>query len=173
MQPIELFQHILDSGLRLRVRVTGRSMRPMVRSGDVALVAPVSNRALFPGDLILFRNRHGQPVLHRILFRRQTVGMPPFYRTKGDACLAFDPPVGDGDILGRVIRIERCHHGGTASILDLDTPFWKRLNFILALAHRGLNRLVTPWYRFRQSRLSTGLKTTGVSPVDSKPIIAP
>ena len=73
MRAMELFEGLLSEGLTLRLKVTGRSMNPFLKSGDVVSVKQSSITSLHSGDLILFRNTHGMPVLHRVIRTRSFV----------------------------------------------------------------------------------------------------
>lgn len=116
-------------------------MAPLIRSGDTVTVVSAKDRAPGRGDLILFVNRRGSPVLHRIvkIVVAETGGR--VYRTKGDAQGMFDEPVVPEALLGRVVRIERRRRGLWGAHIDLDAPFWQRIGPLLADFHRIVNRL--------------------------------
>lgn len=130
---------LLHQGTSVRVRVTGASMAPLIRSGDTVTVAPVKERIPDRGDLILFVNRCGAPVLHRIVKIADT-GTGTVYRTKGDAQGMFDEPVAHDAVLGRVVRIARRRRGLCGADIDLDAPFWQRIGPLLAAFHLLVNR---------------------------------
>ncbi len=107
-EKLELFDEILGRGARLRVRVSGRSMLPALRPGDVVDLEKVDAGVLRKGDIILFRGRPGgAPVLHRIESVRREAGRPVALRTRGDALAAPDEAIGPGDVLGKVVAGER------------------------------------------------------------------
>lgn len=66
-QLAELITLQLENGGRARLTVTGSSMLPMLRSrrDSVELVPPSSLQE--KGDIILYRRKNGQYVLHRII----------------------------------------------------------------------------------------------------------
>lgn len=70
--PMERLREVLDLQLsqgRAVLPVTGGSMHPMLRAGDlVRLVLP--SGAWRPGDIILYQRVDGQYVLHRIIKER-------------------------------------------------------------------------------------------------------
>ena len=137
----DLFESVLGRGLRLCFHVTGASMAPLIRSGDAVVVERVGACNLKPGDLILFVNRLGSPVLHRVLRIARDATGGALLRTKGDAQGMFDEPVEPSAVLGRVVRIERSGHGLLGRSIDLDSPPWRRVGPLLARVHVGVNRL--------------------------------
>lgn len=88
------------SGL-VRIVVSGASMEPTLRHGDVILVSPAVPAVLRPGEVITFLTDAG-PVTHRIVDRSGDDLI-----TKGDNARAFDPPVNPGRIVGRVDAVVR------------------------------------------------------------------
>jgi hypothetical protein len=115
------------AGITLYVPVTGHSMRPLLRPGDVLVVQP-GPAACRPGDLIVFWQQ-GRLVAHRLL-RLEQPGGDAHFITGGDNALAADPPVAPADVLGRVTARQR---GGRT--LTLNTPFWRGLGRLVALSH--------------------------------------
>ena len=97
----KLLCQLLGEGLAVEVRVTGSSMSPMLRSGDVVTLAP-ARRPLRTGDVAAFLRQGRQLVVHRLVGRRGELLEP-----RGDAAPAADEPVAPAHILGRVERITR------------------------------------------------------------------
>ncbi len=89
---------------RLRLRVNGTSMFPLLRNEDIILVQTVPLDTLCPGDLITFR-REKDIVTHRLVSVT-----PQQYLTIGDNMFSLDPPVAPDMILGRVVAIEKNAH---------------------------------------------------------------
>jgi signal peptidase I len=123
-----LFEDILNSGVGLRVRVTGRSMIPLLRGGELLTLRKVPCSSLKRGDLIFFRNREGCPILHRIVHTIRGKNGAIAFQTKGDALIAFDGTVHDQEILGKVCRIEK-----GAKCIDMETGIQRRLNYLIAV----------------------------------------
>ena len=67
---LRLFEDILDKGADLRVKVTGRSMSPYLRGGEVLTIRKWPCCSLERGDLVLCRNSFDRPVLHRLIRQR-------------------------------------------------------------------------------------------------------
>ncbi len=133
---LSFLEDLLKGGSDLRVRVTGRSMTPFLRGGEVLTLRRVESSSLKRGDLIFFRGRDGYPILHRLIqtIRRKSGAID--FQTKGDALIAFDEPVQQHDVLAKVCIIEK----GTKSI-DLETGIWNRLNGLIAVMSLFRTRL--------------------------------
>lgn len=133
MEPatLRLFEDILRRGVGLRVKVTGRSMAPFLRGGEIVTIRKVASSSLRRGDLIFFRTADGSPVIHRVV--RTLGGTTRALQTSGDALLALDAPVGPADILGKVCIVERPDGQGGFRRLDLESARWRAVNGLIAL----------------------------------------
>ncbi|MFH2100060.1 MAG: signal peptidase I [Pseudomonadota bacterium] len=103
----DLFAHLRAQGLRVRVRVTGGSMFPAIRSGDVVTLAPLDPGSARPGDVVLFRDVSDRLVLHRVLETGTRPDGEPWVRTRGDSAAGEDLPVSGDRVLGRTEAVER------------------------------------------------------------------
>ncbi len=98
----ELARAILKSGRPVRFRVSGSSMLPSLRDGDVILVGS-PGRPYQRGDVAAFVTGPGGPLLvHRLHAADGGV-----YRFKGDNASRFDPPVAGEGVIGLVLKAER------------------------------------------------------------------
>jgi signal peptidase I len=131
-ETFRVYEEILNNGLNLRVKVTGSSMTPFLRGGEILTIKKVSGSFLHIGDLIFFKNRDGSPLLHRIV-KKQSRNNMYFFHTKGDALIAFDEPVYECNVLGKVCRIENSFSYGIKKHIDLESHFWRIINYFLAL----------------------------------------
>jgi len=134
-----LFEDILNAGSHLRVRVTGRSMAPILRGGEMVTLKKVSFTSLHRGDLILFKNRHGVPLLHRIVHKRKSSGGKITFLTKGDALISFDEPVRDRNVLGKVCNIEKNNHRVEPKCLNMESKHWQSFNFTIAVTSLAIS----------------------------------
>jgi len=100
----ELAGEVLRSSGMLRLRVMGWSMLPAVWPGDTLVVERVGGDVVSAGDIILF-SRHQRLFAHRVV-AKEGIGAAGIL-TRGDAMPQADPPVADGDLLGRVCAILR------------------------------------------------------------------
>jgi len=112
---IELASEELDGQLSLHV--TGYSMMPLLRPGDVVKAQPVEPDRLRRGDLVVVRLDKGL-VTHRLV----AMDAHGWY-TKGDNCRCADPPVTSQAILGRVVAIQR-----SGISMDLQSHWWMVIN---------------------------------------------
>ena len=82
----------------------GTSMFPQIKEGDVILVQHALGSIRF-GDVIVFKRREGL-IAHRVVSIKRD-GNRRIYQTKGDNRYAFDAPIPQASILGRVICVQR------------------------------------------------------------------
>jgi signal peptidase I len=116
----ELFLEVLKSAGQARLAVTGTSMLPSIRPGDVLEVQRQSVADISRGDVVLFA-RHGSFAAHRVV--EKTGGADrAFLVTQGDALRTTDSPVSPEELLGRVTAILR---GGRR--LDPHLTPWARV----------------------------------------------
>lgn len=135
------FGEILRRGLSLRVKVTGKSMAPFLKGGEVVIVKKVPCLDLRIGDLIFFENPDGFPILHRIVRKRRSTGDDVTIQTRGDALMSFDEEIRGGSVLGKVVRIERPAQSGKTTHIDMDSLFYRCMNF--SIAARGFFKTQT------------------------------
>ncbi len=84
--------------------VEGKSMEPLLQTGDLVLVVKVSPSDIHVGDVVVYKRPGGELVIHRVL-KIDKVGNEYMYFIKGD-----NNPLPDGDIpyswiLGKVAGI--------------------------------------------------------------------
>jgi signal peptidase I len=125
---LHLFEDILNSDSNLRVKVTGRSMSPFLHGEEILTIKKVPYTSLRRGDLILFKNHLGYPVLHRIIKKKQDQDDVVTFQTKGDAMIVFDEPVRNNKILGKVCKIE-----DGSKYINMETKMWSRINYMAAV----------------------------------------
>lgn len=131
-EKIKLFEDILNGGLALRVKVTGKSMAAVLQGGEVLTIKKTPSRSLHIGDLIFFKTRYGVPLLHRIVGKQRGKDMFIF-QTKGDALITMDQPVAEHNILGKVCRIEKTFSGGRTRQIEMESMTWKVINYFRAI----------------------------------------
>ncbi len=141
-----LFEDILNRGLSLRVKVTGRSMASFLRGGELLTIRKATGSSLHIGDLIFFKTVDGSLQLHRIV-KKQLKDNTIFFQTKGDALRNMDNPVCEYDVLGKVCKIEKIVSGGKTKQIDLESGMWKSINYVLALISLGKSKTYSAFVR--------------------------
>jgi signal peptidase I len=122
-----------QAGEQHLIPISGRSMLPAIRDGDHALVSH-GCAGVRPGDVIVFRHK-GTLIAHRVLRIKGGDDAPTFV-TKGDNAPQFDPRLSAGEIVGRVLAVER---GGR--FMSLDTAAWRILGRLIAASTLAWTRL--------------------------------
>jgi len=102
----ELAARALGAGGILRLELSGGSMLPFVRKGDVVQFASSPPRSARLDDVVLFRAPSGKLMVHRVVAIRTTADGPRVI-VRGDAETGPGLIVAKADILARAIRIER------------------------------------------------------------------
>ena len=105
--PNTLFADILDQELDLKIKVTGRSMRPFIHNGDLVTLRKISPELLKRGDIIYYTSTNGSPVMHRIISKAKLPDESLLLTTKGDALLQEDMPISVDQILGKAFNVEK------------------------------------------------------------------
>jgi len=141
---MDLFSSLLRDGYALRLRVTGNSMKPFLKTGSYVTLSKIPADKLLPGDIIFFRCADETFKLHRL------IGIGKKYLvTKGDALKSPDSRVDRNHYLGKVIRVETSGTEGAGS-LDMDLPDARIFNYMVAVYFRLKLYLI---------RIYTGFKT--------------
>ena len=112
----ELAEEVLRSSGHLRLQVTGWSMLPTICPGDTLVLESAMAADISEGDIVLFR-RDRRLFVHRALARTSH----DQWLTRGDAMPYTDSPIGDNELLGRVlylIRNGRCVEPGKSLSLS-------------------------------------------------------
>jgi hypothetical protein len=97
-----LLVELLTAGKTVRMRVSGHSMTPCVRAGDVVTLAPLRGREPRLGEVVALEAADGRLLLHRLVGWRRGRAL-----TRGDLAPATDAPVPRTALLGLVTQIER------------------------------------------------------------------
>ncbi len=157
IEAIALFEDILNTGSALRVKVTGSSMSPFLEGGDVVTIRKGPPSAFQRGDLIFFKDNQGSPKLHRIIQKRHAVDGTMAFRTKGDNLIAFDRPVPDHNILGKVWRIEKNDSADQSKCVNLESRKYRLLNYFLALMSVAKSMSLCALARLKKVSLPKGM----------------
>lgn len=101
-----LGQELLERGHLVRLRVRGQSMRPAIRDGQVLWLSPATVSSLQRGDVVLYVQATGRPIIHRIVHRRYSAGEWHFFIAADYASVAGEWVLA-AQVLGRVVALER------------------------------------------------------------------
>jgi signal peptidase I len=137
-----LFEDILNRGLSLRIQVTGRSMTPFLRGGEILTIRKVNDDSLRRGDLLFFRDKAGHPILHRIIRKQRLSDGRCVLHTKGDALVIHDEPVMGTEALGKVCIIEKTRRRIGRGRINMESFFWKNANYLLALFYLSKSEIL-------------------------------
>jgi len=99
-------QGLLGQGLNVRFRVTGSSMKPFFRGGEIVTVCPVDVNLVKVGDIILVKTDSGALYLHRYIKMVSHEGEIK-YVSRGDAHITSDGLFFPRNIMGKVVAIQR------------------------------------------------------------------
>jgi signal peptidase len=102
---LSLSCELLQSGYGVRFSTPGHSMHPTIRDGEIVVVEPVDALAVKRGEIVLYRTTRGL-IAHRVVTIRKK-GELSIFMLRGDASTSFDESVEAGQVMGRVIRVER------------------------------------------------------------------
>ncbi len=102
----DLSTQLLGNGHRVRFRAPGRSMYPTIRDGEAITVAPVAAESVRRGDIILYRTERSV-IAHRVARIERDGADGLRFTLRGDTCGGRDAPVAAGQVLGRVVAVER------------------------------------------------------------------
>lgn len=102
---LETSHELLKLGYAVRFRAGGHSMHPTIKDGEMITVEPVNPGDVRRGDILLYQFKKGV-IAHRVL-RVEREDAQLRFILRGDSTHACDAPVEAGEILGRVISVER------------------------------------------------------------------
>jgi signal peptidase I len=123
----ELFEDILKQDLDLRLKVTGRSMRPFIMSGETVILRKIAARSLQCGDIVYYISTSGTPVLHRITDKKILPNGKLTFITKGDALLHNDIPVSEKQMLAKALYVEKVLPVFGTITIKLDSTLFRNI----------------------------------------------
>lgn len=129
------------------IAVVGTSMFPLIRNGDRLLVQH-GDVGVQRGDVVVFR-RDAALIAHRVM-KITFVESSRLLVTKGDNAGAFDAPIPDHQIVGKVLGIER-----DKKYMSLDTTAWKILGASIVYASLASARWFDWGSQLKQKFLGT------------------
>ncbi len=85
--------------------VEGKSMEPLLQTGDLVLVSKASPNQIHVGDIVVYRSTYGELIIHRVIKVMRIDGRY-VYLIKGDNNLVPDGDIPYNMILGKVIGLD-------------------------------------------------------------------
>lgn len=118
---LELVQTLLQQGVSLRIQVSGRSMLPFLKGGEIVKLCPANGSTPQLGDLLFQIDPQNKPIVHRLV-RRRYIRKVLHLQTKGDNCNYLDKFVPVDQIIARVQAVEVTDSKTNKTVItDLDT----------------------------------------------------
>jgi signal peptidase I len=105
-EAVHLISNVMKKHKWIDLPAQGTSMFPYIQDGDVCTFVTCSPAELQRGDTALYHTVQGKLVTHRFV-KQETINKYTFYMFKGDTNLGFDEPVGEQQIIGKLIYIKR------------------------------------------------------------------
>lgn len=133
-----LYEDILNIGLNIRIQVTGNSMKPFIKDGDILYIKKVNLQDLSIGDLIFFKDLYGQLIIHRIVKKFKDSSGKVKLQTKGDSLISYDDVIDSYSVMGKVYMVERRLNNFENAYMNLESFIWKSINYLIVF-----------WGRFR------------------------
>jgi len=131
---LPLMQEAFSNGQTFTLPVTGGSMQPTLSAGDAVTLREIQAGELHVGDIVFYRRKNGQFVLHRVVdIDENTVDFC------GDAQVSVERGVSHSQLIGQVIAYEK---GGR--LTDLEEI---RKEGIKRLRTRRIRSVISWWYR--------------------------
>jgi hypothetical protein len=103
---VETVEDLLRRGHAVRFHADGWSMHPTIRCGETIVVEPIGNAPVRTGDVLLYRNGHAV-IAHRLVLIAESSDGRSSLTLRGDAADSCDAPIVMGQVLGRVVAVER------------------------------------------------------------------
>lgn len=97
---------LLAQGYSVRFSAPGTSMGAAIRDGEAITVAPAAPGEITRGDIVAYRRGH-HVIAHRVVRCGRRDRADGAFLLRGDAAFACDAPVAPGQILGKVVSVER------------------------------------------------------------------
>lgn len=132
----------------------GFSMAPFIRPGSELLIENVSAAEIHTGDIIAYLSPSGASVTHRVV-KVLKKGSEVLFLTKGDNRSAPDPLVREGEVLGRVTRVDG---------IDVRVFFWLWTGRGIAAASYAAYRVVETLSKISANRWRHALERKGYLP---------
>jgi len=119
----------------------------MIRSGEIVTVRKTAVFLLRKGDLILFKTHQHSLRLHRIINIARNPDGKLRIQTKGDSVSYCDAPIGESQVMGKAIWIEKKYSCCGIHAINTERTVWKMVNFCIARIPDIRNSVFAPFIR--------------------------
>jgi signal peptidase I len=134
----EVSAELLHCGHRVRFRAHGQSMQPTIREGEAITVAPTVAAHVKRGDILLYRCVRGV-IAHRVVRIEHRPDRAMVFILRGDASDTCDDPVTLGQVLGKVVGVERA--GRCIALDSWKASIWRQVRRYVSHLKEWLVRL--------------------------------
>jgi len=117
----------IEQGHQPTLTVTSNSMMPLLMRGDQVTLTAVPPTGPRPGDVITFLSLSGQDLMTHRFWQTVMQDGRPYFQTRGDRPLQFDPLLPPEQVIGRVEQRQR-----NGRILTISSGAGAKLNHHLA-----------------------------------------
>src|SRR5579871_1015422 len=157
-QKQDLAIEVLRATGKVRFLARGYSMLPTLWPGDLLTVETVPFEKVSPGDVVLYQ-RWERLFMHRVMRRASGAAGSerPSLVTRGDSMTGFDAPVFPGELLGRVVSVQRT--SGLCFLAPRCSVAERVFGLMLGSSDR-LRSVALRWHDWR----TAGMRDSGASP---------
>ncbi len=120
----ELCSQLLSKGVSVRFTAHGSSMSPFIRDGDVMTIQPLNCTMLKVGDIVFYHINDEKVVAHRVVGHHTCKGNIAI-KTRGDASIGYAEQIHAGQVLGRVVSIQR-----GKKVIELDNTLMRAIGLL-------------------------------------------
>lgn len=106
---LDISAELLSQGIGVRFRPKGASMHPAIKDGETVTIIPIGAGDIRRGDIIMYKAREvaSAVIAHRVVKVNKSKGDVTSFIMRGDASQSDDAPVAPGQVLGKVVSVER------------------------------------------------------------------
>lgn len=104
---MHVIREIISEGHEVSLLITGNSMNPFLADGRDTILIRKPERLLKKGDMVFYRRKNGQYVMHRICRVQEDESGRRDYYMIGDAQQEREGPIGEHMIFGLISMVRR------------------------------------------------------------------
>ncbi len=135
---LPFIEEAFSRGQAITIPVTGVSMRPFLEPGDSVTLAPIDEKPIEQGDILLYRRASGQFVLHRVVkISHRTITFC------GDGHTTVEKNIPIANVVARVIQYQK--DDAEYGLEEIRTQGCRRLR------NRSVRALATWWHKHGKS----------------------